>query len=126
MPHEPMPPEPIDGRRTATEPTDDLARAPTTPPAATHRHRAPDATPTSAHATTRPRPLPSTRRRAATSRRLTLGHQTAEPIQCGALGCTRRRTPPMLSTRRSAKALGTPLPRAQSASAERPWFASFV
>jgi hypothetical protein len=39
-----MPPEPIDGRRAATEPIGDLARAPTTPPAATHRHRAPDAT----------------------------------------------------------------------------------
>ena len=38
------PPEPIDGRRTATEPT---AGAPPTPPAATHRHRARDATPTS-------------------------------------------------------------------------------
>jgi len=40
MPHEPMPPEPIDGRRTATQPTDDPACA----RAATHRHRAPDAT----------------------------------------------------------------------------------
>ena len=36
------PPEPIDGRRTATEPT---AGAPPTPPAATHRHRVPDPTP---------------------------------------------------------------------------------
>jgi hypothetical protein len=45
MPHEPMPPEPIDGRRTATEPTGDPRCAPlTTPPAATHRHHAPDAT----------------------------------------------------------------------------------
>ena len=43
-PHEPRP---IDGRRTATEPTGDLAHAPPiTPPAATHRHRDPDATPT--------------------------------------------------------------------------------
>ena len=46
------PPEPIDGRRTATEPTAD---APPTPPAATHRHRALDPTPTSTHATTGPR-----------------------------------------------------------------------
>ena len=39
------PPEPIDGRRAATEPTDNPRCAPpTTPPAATHRHRAPDAT----------------------------------------------------------------------------------
>ena len=39
------PPEPIDGRRAATQPTDDPRCAPpTTPPAATHRHRAPDAT----------------------------------------------------------------------------------
>ena len=36
------PPEPIDGRRTATEPT---AGAPPAPPAATHRHRVPDPTP---------------------------------------------------------------------------------
>jgi Xaa-Pro aminopeptidase len=48
-------------------PAGDLARAPTTPPAATHRHRAPDATPTSTHAKTRPRPFPSTRRRSACS-----------------------------------------------------------
>jgi len=85
MPHVPMPPEPIDGRRAATQPTDDPACArrpyrppprppprtvhapPTTPPAATHRHRAPDATPTSTHAKTRPRPFPSTRRRSACS-----------------------------------------------------------
>ena len=46
------PPEPIDGRRTATEPT---AGAPPTPPAATHRHRVPDAIPTSTRATTGPR-----------------------------------------------------------------------
>ena len=46
MPHEPMPPEPIDGRRTATQPTDDPACA----RADTHRHRAPDATPTSTRA----------------------------------------------------------------------------
>jgi hypothetical protein len=36
MPHEPMPPDPIDGRRTATQSTDDPACA----CAATHRHRA--------------------------------------------------------------------------------------
>jgi hypothetical protein len=102
MPHEPKPPEPIDGRRTAMEPTDDLAHAPpTTPPAATHRARA-------AHHTARrhapsPRPRrdphvhprqdetsPVSEHTAAlrvlrTSRRLTLGHQTAEPIHW----CTR-------------------------------------
>jgi len=39
------PPEPIDGRRAATQPTDNPRCAPpTSPPAATHRHRAPDAT----------------------------------------------------------------------------------
>ena len=121
-PHEPRPPKPIDGRRIATEPTDDLAHAPTTPPAATHRHRAPDATPTSTHATTRPRPLASEQTAALrvlrTSRRLTLSHQTAEPMHSAApVAAPRPCSAPVC--RRSAEALGTPRPCALSASAER-------
>jgi hypothetical protein len=117
MPHEPKPPEPIDGRRTAMEPTDDLAHAPpTTPPAATHRARA-------AHHTARrhapsPRPRrdphvhprqdetsPVSEHTAAlrvlrTSRRLTLGHQTAEPIHwCTRLHPSPHPAPALCSTR---------------------------
>ena len=102
MPHEPMPPEPIDGRRTAMEPTGDLAHAPpTTPPAATHRARAAHHTARRHAPSPRPRRDPhvhprhdettpasehtAARRVLRTSRRLTLGHQTAEPIHW----CTR-------------------------------------
>jgi len=83
--------------------------------AATHRQRAPDATPRppappfcSTRAAARPHepmpPEPIDGRRTA---------PVAAPRPCSAPVC-----------RRSAKALGTPLPRALSASAERPWFAS--
>jgi len=87
------------------EPTGDLAHAPpTTPPAATHRHRAPDATPTSTHAKTRPRPLASehtaARRVLRTSRRPMLGHQTAEPIHwCTRLHPSPHPAPALCSTR---------------------------
>ena len=88
---------------------------PSAVPAATHRHRAPDATPRppappfcSTRAAARPHepmpPEPIDGRRTAT---------VAAPRPCSAPVC-----------RRSAKTLGTPLPRALSASAERPWFAS--
>jgi hypothetical protein len=183
MPHEPMPPEPIDGRRTATQPTDDPACAraathrhrapdatptstraalfvppelphgltsqchpsqstgdaprrspptiryapPPAPPAATHHYHAPDATPTSTYASTKPTPrrgharsLPSTAAALRTSRRPTLGHQTAEPTHwCTRLHpsphpapaqhpCTGAR--PRRSARRSSRVLRAPRP----------------
>ena len=86
-----MPPEPIDGRRTATEPTaDDPARA----AAHTARRHAPSPRPRRdphvlpRHDRTTPASVHTAARRARalrTSRRLTLGHPTAEPMHW----CTR-------------------------------------